>query len=393
MISIGGRMKALFRKMDKPLLFLMLLYTIIGLVMILSASSVSTVLRYNVSPSYFFIRQLLIVGASFFVGLVMILRIPTKKYRFLAPLYLLGVVGLLFLVFGYGMVAGGAQSWLDLGFFNLQPTEFAKTALILYMAVFYEKSIKKRKPFVYNFIPIIIAIVIFFLVAMQPDFGGAVIIAGIVFFTFLVIPFEKESKVNLIKYLGFAAIIGGVALLYSGSDIFNSTQLARLKFQAPCQRYMEDTGYQVCNGFIAFHNGGLFGVGLGNSSQKYLYLPEAHTDFIFPILVEELGLIVGILVIIGYGYILYRILKIAKAADSIRNAIICYGTFIYILLHLLINFMGILALIPLTGVPLPFLSYGGSFNMNLIAILLVVERVSIENKQNAEKREMARLTA
>ena len=323
----------------------------------------------------------------------MILRIPTKKYRFLAPLYLLGVVGLLFLVFGYGMVAGGAQSWLDLGFFNLQPTEFAKTALILYMAVFYEKSIKKRKPFVYNFIPIIIAIVIFFLVAMQPDFGGAVIIAGIVFFTFLVIPFEKESKVNLIKYLGFAAIIGGVALLYSGSDIFNSTQLARLKFQAPCQRYMEDTGYQVCNGFIAFHNGGLFGVGLGNSSQKYLYLPEAHTDFIFPILVEELGLIVGILVIIGYGYILYRILKIAKAADSIRNAIICYGTFIYILLHLLINFMGILALIPLTGVPLPFLSYGGSFNMNLIAILLVVERVSIENKQNAEKREMARLTA
>ena len=393
MISIGGRMKALFRKMDKPLLFFMILYTIIGLVMILSASSVSTVLRYNVSPSYFFIRQLLIVGASFFVGLVMILRIPTKKYRFLAPLYLLGVVGLLFLVFGYGMVAGGAQSWLDLGFFNLQPTEFAKTALILYMAVFYEKSIKKRKPFVYNFIPIIIEIVIFFLVAMQPDFGGAVIIAGIVFFTFLVIPFEKESKVNLIKYLGFAAIIGGVALLYSGSDIFNSTQLARLKFQAPCQRYMEDTGYQVCNGFIAFHNGGLFGVGLGNSSQKYLYLPEAHTDFIFPILVEELGLIVGILVIIGYGYILYRILKIAKAADSIRNAIICYGTFIYILLHLLINFMGILALIPLTGVPLPFLSYGGSFNMNLIAILFVVERVSIENKQNAEKREMARLTA
>ena len=393
MINIGGRMKALFRKMDKPLLFFMVLYSIIGLIMILSASSVSSVLRYNVSPSYFFIRQLLFVLGSFFLGMVLVLRIPTKKYRFLAPLYLLGVFGLLFLVFGYGIIAGGAQSWLDLGFFNLQPTEFAKTALILYMAVFYEKSIKKRKPFVYNFIPIILAIIIFFLVAMQPDFGGAVIIAGIVFFTFLVIPFEKESKVNLIKYLGFAAIIGGIALLYSGSDIFNSTQLARLKFQAPCQRYMEDTGYQVCNGFIAFHNGGLFGVGLGNSSQKYLYLPEAHTDFIFPILVEELGLLVGILIIIGYAYILYRILKIAKEADSIRNAIICYGTFIYILLHLLINFMGILALIPLTGVPLPFLSYGGSFNMNVILVLFVVERVAIENKQNAEKREMARLTA
>ena len=391
MIIIGGSMKALFQKMDKPLLFFMILYTILGLVMILSASSVSTVLRYGVAPTHFFIRQLLFVSAAFLIGLIIIIRIPTKKYRFLAPLYLLIVFSLLFLVFGYGIVGGGAQSWLDLGFFNLQPTEFAKTALILYMAVFYEKSIKKKRPFVYNFIPIIFALIIFFLVAMQPDFGGAVIIAGIVFFVFLVIPFEKDSKVQIIKYLGFAAIIGGIVLLYSGSDLFNSTQLARLKFQAPCQRYMEDTGYQVCNGFIAFHNGGLFGVGLGNSSQKYLYLPEAHTDFIYPILVEELGLIVGVLVLIGYGYMLYRILKIAKAADCIRNAVICYGTFVFILLHLLINILGTLALIPLTGVPLPFLSYGGSFNMNVILILFVVERVAIENKQNAEKRELALL--
>ena len=154
---------------------------------------------------------------------------------------------------------------------------------------------------------------------------------------------------------------------------------------------MEDTGYQVCNGFIAFHNGGLFGVGLGNSSQKYLYLPEAHTDFIYPILVEELGLIVGILVLIGYGYMLYRILKIAKSADCIRNAVICYGAFMLILLHLLVNFLGTLALIPLTGVPLPFLSYGGSFNMNVILILFVVERIAVENKQNQEKRELALL--
>ena len=149
---------------------------------------------------------------------------------------------------------------------------------------------------------------------------------------------------------------------------------------------MEDTGYQVCNGFIAYHNGGLFGLGLGNSTQKYLYLPEAHTDFIFPILVEELGLIVGILTILGYIYILYRILKIAKKADSIRNSIICYGTFLYLLMHLLINFMGSLALIPLTGVPLPFLSYGGSFNMNVIFMIFIVQRIAIESKQNEEKR-------
>ena len=385
-------MKTLFQKIDKPLFFLSLIYTILGLVMVLSASSVSAVLRYNVSSSYFFVRQLLFMGAAWFVGLFFLLKIPTKKYRFLAPIYLFGTISLLFLVFGYGAIAGGAQSWLDLGFFNLQPTEFVKTALILYMAVFYEKSIKKRKPFAYNFIPIIFAVIAFFLVAMQPDFGGAVIIAGIVFFTFLTVPFEKESSVQIIKFVGVAGLLAAAILLYSGSDIFNSTQLARLKFQNPCERYMEDTGYQVCNGFIAYHNGGLFGVGLGNSSQKYLYLPEAHTDFIFPILVEELGLIVGILIILGYVYMLYRILKIAKNADSIRNAIVCYGTFIYLLMHLLINLMGTLALIPLTGVPLPFLSYGGSFNMNVVAMLFVVQRIAVENKQNAEKRALANMT-
>lgn len=385
-------MKSLFRKMDKTILVFMIIYSILGLVMILSASSVSAVLRYAVSPSYFFVRQLIFIVASFFVGIFFVLKIPTFRYRVLSLLYLAGVLGLLFLVFGYGFIAGGAQSWLDLGFFNLQPTEFAKTALILFMACFYEHSIKSKKPFMYNLIPIIIALIIFFLVAMQPDFGGAIIIAGIVFFTFLVVPFAKDSKVAFVKYLGIATIVGIAVLLYSGSDLFNSTQLARLKFQAPCERYMESTGYQVCNGFIAFHNGGLFGVGLGNSSQKYLYLPEAHTDFIFPILVEELGLIVGIIVIFGYAFLLYRILCIAKGCDSMRNALICYGTFIYLLLHLLVNFMGVLALIPLTGVPLPFLSYGGSFNMNIILILFVVERISIENKQSEERRELALLS-
>lgn len=382
-------MKTLFQKMDKPLFFLTIFYTILGLVMVLSASSVSAVLRYKVSSSYFFIRQFIFAMVSFFVGIFFVLRIPTKKYKVLAPMYLFGVLGLLFLVFGYGAVVGGAQSWLDLGFFRLQPTEFAKTALILYMAVFYDASLKKHKPFAYHFLPIIFALVIFLLIAMQPDFGGAVIVAGIVFFVFLCVPFEKESKIRLVKYLGFAIILGVGVLLYSGSDLFNSTQLQRLKFQSPCSRYMEDTGYQVCNGFIAFHNGGLFGTGLGNSTQKYLYLPEAHTDFIFPILVEELGLVVGILVLIGYAYMLFRILKIAKEADNTKNAILCYGTFIFIFLHLLVNLLGILALVPLTGVPVPFLSYGGSFMINVILMFFVVQRVAIETKMNREKRELA----
>lgn len=386
-------MKKILSNVDKPLLIIMIVYIILGLVMVLSASSVSAVLRYKVDTYYFFIRQAIFVSASFLFGFFFVLRLPTKNYKFLAPMYLFLVMVLLFLVFSIGAVGGGAQSWLDLGFFNLQPTEFAKTALIIYLAIFYERSLKKKRPFVYQLIPIGFSLIIFFFVAMQPDFGGAVIIAGIVFFLFLAVPFPKDGKIDAIKYLGFAAIIGVIVLLYSGSDLFNSTQLARLKFEEPCQRYMEDTGYQVCNGLIAYHNGGLFGVGLGNSSQKYLYLPEAHTDFIYPILVEELGLLTGIVVLLGYVYFLYRILKISKQADSIHNALICYGTFIYILLHFLINFMGSLALIPLTGVPVPFLSYGGSFNMNVIAMTFLVLRVSVENKMNKEKRELAAINS
>lgn len=386
-------MKSLMKKIDRPLFFLMLVYMILGIVMILSASSVSAVLRYQVSSYYFFIRQVIFVLFSCFLGFLFVLKYPTRNYKWFAPIYLVVVVALLLYVFGYGAIAGGAQSWIDFGFFNLQPTEFAKTALILYMGVFYEKSLKRKKTFLYNFIPIVIALFIFVLVAKQPDFGGAAIIAGIVFFTFLKVPFPDKKKVNIIKYIGIGSIIFAIVLLYSGSDIFNSSQLSRLKFAAPCSRYMDDTGYQVCNGLIAYHNGGLLGVGLGNSSQKYLYLPEAHTDFIFPILVEELGLLVGILVLIGYILILYRILKIAKACDNTRNFIICYGTFIYILLHLVINLAGSLALIPLTGVPLPFLSYGGSYNMNIILMCFVLQRIAIENKINEEKRQIKMMTS
>lgn len=382
-------MKNVLSKMDKPLLFFTILYSILGLIMILSASSVSAVLRYNVSTYYFFIRQLLFVLFSFFVGFI-ILKLPTSKYKYFTPFLVLGILAALVGLFVYGKISNGAQSWYRIGFFNLQPTEFAKSILIIYMAVFYDRIIKKKNTNLYNYlIPISVAIVMFLLICMQPDFGGAVILAGISFLIFMILPIEKNNLAKLLKFLGIAIIVGGIVFINSGNDFFNSTQLARFKFKEPCKRYKEDTGYQVCNGFIAMHNGGLFGTGLGNSTQKYLYLPEAHTDFIFAIIVEELGLIFGILLIIGYIYILYRILKIAKKAYTLRGAILAYGTFALILMHLLINFLGILAVIPLTGVPVPLLSYGGSFTINIIVMLFVVQRVAIENNIAKSKLEMS----
>ena len=164
----------------------------------------------------------------------------------------------------------------------------------------------------------------------------------------------------------------------SGKGILLERQLERFDFSNPCSKIL-DNGNQVCNCYIAINNGGLTGVGLGNSTQKYLYLPEPYTDFIFAIIVEELGVIVGVLLILMYIFVIFRILLIGRRSPNNRGAIICYGVAVYLFLHISVNLMGIMGIMPMTGVPLPFMSYGGSFTICLIASLTLVQRVSVEN--------------
>ena len=385
-------MRKLFSKMDIHLFIMVVLYVALGLVMIYSASNITAVVRYGYQPYHFFIRQAIFVLVSFFIGFLIVLRFPTRNYGALAwPLVFL-LIGSLALLFVKGKIAGGAISWFDLKYFKVQPSEFAKSILVIFMAIYYNKlHYKKVKNIYAYFVPLGFAAIIIGLVFMQPDLGSAAIIAGIVFLTFISIPVVQNNIMKFIKIIAIGCILAMVAFLYSGNDFLSSIQKGRLNFRNPCSRYTETTGYQVCNGFIAINNGGLFGVGLGNSTQKYLYLPESHTDFIFPIIVEELGLVTGIIIILGYAYILSRILKIAKTSENLRCSILAYGTFWYFTLHILVNLLGVLALIPLTGVPLPFLSYGGSFTVNAIIMIFVVERVNIENKINKTKREIKAL--
>lgn len=382
-------MRKLFSKMDIPLFIMVVLFVLFGLVMIYSASNITAVVRYGYQPYHFFIRQAIFVIVSFLIGFLIVLRFPTRNYGALAwPLVFL-LIGSLALLFVKGKIAGGAQSWFDLKYFKVQPSEFAKSILVIFMAIYYNRlNLKKVKNIYAYFVPLGFAAIVIGLVFMQPDLGSAAIIAGIVFLTFISIPVVQNNIMKFIKIFSVVVILLVIGSLYSGNDFLSSIQKGRLNFKNPCSRYTETTGYQVCNGFIAINNGGLFGVGLGNSTQKYLYLPESHTDFIFPIIVEELGLVTGIIIILGYAYILSRILKIAKTSENLRCSILAYGTFWYFTLHILVNLLGVLALIPLTGVPLPFLSYGGSFTVNAIIMIFVVERVNIENKINKTKREI-----
>ena len=392
-IIIGDEdVKGNFSKLNYGLIILMIIYSAFGLLMIFSASSVAAVLRYKVPINYFLSKQLLWTVVGFGLG-IGVLFIPTGKYKFISKFGIYGMIGLLALIYVYGSVAGGALSWIKMGNVGFQPTEFAKIALIVYLAVYYNRISTKKKITFFDMVkPIIYAVIICLLIAMQPDFGGAFIVFIITGLIFLSLPIGKKHKKTIFKYgIGTVLFLLVVMLLF-GKSIFYSYQVSRIvNFTNPCQRYSEDTGYQVCNGYIAIKNGGLTGVGLGNSTQKYLYLPEAHTDFIFPIICEELGLIVGIVILIGYFIMLYIILNIAKEASNLRDSILAYGVFAYLLAHILINILGVLGLIPLTGVPLPFLSYGGSYDISVIVSLFIVERVNIENKNNKALKKIEKL--
>ncbi len=378
-------MKKVLRNIDKTLLITVVVFFIFGIIMVLSASSMESYMRYGNSPYIYFYRELVFVIFGFIAFFVCIL-IPTSAYKKLAniiiSLILVSLIGLTI----YGSVANNAQSWFSIGPISLQPSEFAKVAIIIYLAVYYDKN-KNNLDNQWSLIkPLLICALIISLVVIQPDLGTASIIVFLTLLMFYAIPIPKKYRKLLNKILLGAIGVVVIVLLATGGSILKDYQLERFNFIKPCERYQEESGYQLCNSFIAFANGGLTGQGIGESTQKYLYLPESYTDFIYPIIVEEWGLIVGSIIILVYVFILYRIFKIAKEANNLKNSLLAYGVFIYLLLHIIINLGGVMGLLPLTGVPLPFLSYGGSYALSVLVALALVERVAYETNIQKEKK-------
>ena len=378
-------MKKTFMRMDKILLFTTIAFFIFGLIMILSASSMESYMRYGFSPYYYFIRQAAFLGVGVFLSLITI-NMPSKFFKNLAPLLIFVIIIILGGLQVFGYLAKGSKSWIQLGPINIQPSEFAKIFVIIFLASYYDKN-KDKLINTWSLIkPIIPCIIIVGLVVIQPDLGTAGIITLLTMLLFYSVPLKKNYR----KYINLALIIivsliAGVLIITKGSFL-KGYQLNRFNFLNPCDRYQEETGYQLCNSFIAFTNGGVAGQGLGKSTQKYLYLPESYTDFIFPIIVEELGLVVGIIIILVYFFIIYRIYRIARKSKNLYNSMLAYGVCAYIFLHISINFIGVMGIGPLTGVPLPFLSYGGSYTISLMVALALVQRVAIETDRDITKK-------
>ncbi len=378
-------MKKVFSKMDKPLLFVTIVFFAFGLVMVLSASSMESYMRYGASPYYYFYRQaiFLSIGSILFF---LIIKIPIKAYRGFSYILMLLIMGGLGGLIAYGYAANNAQSWFQVGPVNIQPSEFAKVIVIIFLACYYDKK-RDSLDNVWTLVkPIIPVVIIFGLVAIQPDFGTAIVIAMISFFMFFALPMTKLCRFKFTSLILALIVVAILGFAVGKDKIFKSYQLERFNFKDPCLRYQEDSGYQLCNSFIAFKNGGITGQGIGKSTQKYLYLPESYTDFIFPIIVEEWGLWVGVIIILLYLFVLFRLYKIARRASSLQGALLAYGVCVYVFLHIAINLIGVMGIGPLTGVPLPFLSYGGSYVFNLMSALAIAQRVQIESVKKKKKK-------
>ena len=373
-------------KLDKSLLVVMFVFIIFGLIMVLSASSMASYMRYHNSIYFYLIRQ----GIFVLIGLVAFLiaiYLPTKFFKSISPFLMFLLILSLFGLFVIGAVYNSSQSWYDLKIITIQPSEIGKIIVILFLAYYYNKHKKELDNQWILLKPIIICLIVVATVTMQPDLGTASVIFGIIILIFYALPLKRTTRRPINRIFLGGILLAGLALILTGGSFLRDYQLKRFQFMNPCERYEEKTGYQLCNSIIALKNGGLTGKGIGESTQKYLYLPESHTDFIFFFFFEEWGLIVGLIIIFGYMFILYRVLNIAKRTDNLGNAIIAYGVFAYLLCHITINLIGVLNIGPLTGVPLPFLSYGGSYTITLLFSMGLVQRVHYENyKRNKSKR-------
>jgi cell division protein FtsW len=369
--------------MDKSLLFIMIAFAIFGSMMIYSASSITAIQKYGVTPGYFFYKQLVFVGIGL-VGFFVMSVIPYPVYLKLSFFAYLATIGLLMFVFTQDPL-NNAYSWISIAGFTIQPAEFAKIGLILYLAATFNNFKGEVESWWQWLWPLVLGFISIMLVAGQPDMGTAMTMMVI----YLIMLLAGEIPIFHLLKLFATALVALSILLFVDTvstkvDILNAQQLKRFDYQNPCDDYIND-GYQVCNGFIAINNGGLTGLGLGNSKQKHLYLPEAHNDFIMPIIIEELGFLLSLLIISGYAFMVFKGISIAVKTNDLFGTLVALGVTAFLLAHILINLGGVFGIIPMTGVPLPFLSAGGS---NVIAILTsfgMLQSVAIRNNQLLEE--------
>lgn len=326
---------------------------LLGLVMILSASNVVAFAQYG-SPFRFFTRQLLWAAAGI-IAFIVCARIDYRRWSGAGYVAFGAAVVLLLLVLipGIGISVGGSARWLGIGPLQFQPSEFAKLALVLFAAdVFSRKKESTFDVLAHTMLPLIPALgALAILIMLQPDLGTTLILGAIAAGVMFVAGAPIRYLVPTLGAGAGLAIVGALVEPYRRARV--------LAFLDPWKDPF-NTGYQTIQSLIAVGSGGWFGVGLGASRQKWLYIPNAHTDFIFAILAEETGLL-GSLVVIGmFAFLAYLGVRTARKAPDRFGTLIATGITVWISVQALVNMGAVTASLPITGVPLPLVSFGGS---------------------------------
>lgn len=358
----------------------------LGLVMILSASSVSAFADYG-SPFMFFKKQLLwaAIGVA---GFVFFARFDYKKLKGRGALAMV-VCGLMLgavLVPGIGITVGGSARWIGAGPLSFQPSEFAKLALILFVAdVFARKRESRLRFFAETAMPVLPALgFVALLVMLQPDMGTTMLL-GLIAFGMM---FVAGAPLKYIFPLGIAG--GALAVFAALAEPYRRARVTA--FLDPWQDPL-NTGYQTIQSLIALGSGGWFGVGLGASRQKWSYIPNSHTDFIFAILGEEMGLF-GTLSVVGlFAFLIYLGVRIARAAPDRYGMLLASGITLWIGAQALVNMGAVTAAAPITGVPLPLVSFGGSSLVISLMAMGLLTNIAWQGKASRSKAAAAKREA
>ncbi len=358
-------MDAVLKKEDKApdiiLLMVTLILVTVGTAMIYSSSSIIALERFK-DGLYFLKKQMLFV----FLGLISMVLMSKISYESLKKVAYPGIVIslillILVLIPHVGLKRGGATRWLNLGIFSFQVTEMVKIAMVVFLAHLLTRKVHQLQKFTRGIlVPLSITAVVILPILLEPDFGTAVIIVAIMFLMMTL----AGSKMKHLLLLAAAFIPIGIALIWH-----KGYRVARLTAFLDPWKDADNTGFQIIQSLLSFGSGGTFGVGIGDGMQKLFYLPEPHTDFILSIIAEESGFVGVTIVIVMFILFVLRGFMISLKAPDLFGTLLAAGLTMVIALEAFINIAGVMGIIPLKGLALPFLSYGGtSFIMSMTAV-------------------------
>lgn len=379
--------KKILKSYDYSLIIALVLLASFGLIMVYSASMVTAMQRYGYTADYFYQKQKihLIVAALVFIFTALFPYKAMRSTKILFPMVVGSLVGLAGL-FVFGHVAGNANSWFKFGSNSLQPSEFVKLFVIIYMSAVYAKKQNYINEFNKGVVPpLLYLFLVCLFVAIQPDFGTAAIIF-LIAVTIIIASGMNFKNIFRLLMIGLITILPFALILKK--EVFSVTRMGRFQAYSDPFSVEKTFGYHIVNSYYAIGSGGINGLGLGKSIQKLGYLPEPHTDFIMAVIAEELGIWGVGFVILLLGYIVLRGIYIALQCKDPFGSMLAVGISGMIGLQSFINLAGVSGLIPLTGVPLPFVSYGGSSLVQLALASGILVNVSMfVNYENKYKKD------